>query len=127
MEFKDRLILHRESLGITKKRDMATLLGVGDSFYNMLESGDRAISKKILSKLVSISNKPETYWLYGIENEKEYLKSRNEFTSLASVIKTLKEVGYIKDGVPNEKGWELIHEGLLLDLKFVELHEKKQD
>jgi len=121
VEFKDRLKEYRESLGLTKKRDMADKLSIGDSFYNLLESGGRDVSKNILKKLSVMSGKNESYWKYGIGDTNEYLNSRGKYSSLDKVISQLKEVGQITKGIPTARGWDLIKEGLTIDLEFMEL------
>jgi transcriptional regulator with XRE-family HTH domain len=95
MEFKDRLEKYRKEIGINKKRDMAKKLHLSESFYNLLESGKRPPSKKVLESIVALSGKPEVYWVYGIENEKEYLKNREEFKCLKDAITQLDKIGLL--------------------------------
>jgi transcriptional regulator with XRE-family HTH domain len=95
MEFCDRLKKYREELGIIKKRDMAAELGISESFYNLLESGNRPPSKNILRKLFLLSKMPEEYWRYGVSNEQDYLEKREDFKCLKDAIDQLSEIGLI--------------------------------
>lgn len=97
MEFCDRLKSYRKELGIDVKKDMAKLLNISESFYNMLENGKRPASKNVLLKLVSLSNKPEEYWLYGVTTEKEWIEKREDFKCLRDAVKQLTEIGLLKD------------------------------
>lgn len=97
MEFKDRLKKYREELGIDKKRDMANKLEISESFYNLLESGTRPVSKNVLNKLVVLSKKPEEYWRYGITDEKDFISKREDFKCLKDAIVQLTEIGLLKD------------------------------
>lgn len=98
MNFNDRLKDFRISLGIKTKRDMAKILNISESFYNMLENGVRPPSKKILMTLVKLSKKPEEYWVYGVKTEKEWIKKREEFKCLKDAIDQLSEIGLLKAG-----------------------------
>lgn len=78
MLFIDRLTKFREELGLNKK-ELAEELGVKDAYYSMIENGKRSPSKSFLQSLVAFSEKPEEYWLYGIEEDKTYINVREEF------------------------------------------------
>ena len=106
MEFHDRLKNYREDLGVHKKRDMAAKLEIGESFYNLLESGSRKPSENILRKLFLLSNRPEEYWLYGIDEGKEYIEARKEFKCLRDAIDQLQNIGLLKLGQGFSKGVE---------------------
>lgn len=95
MEFKDRLLNFRESLE-TSKRNFAKKIELSESYYNLIESGKREPSKAVLAKLVLLSNKPEEYWLYGVETEK-YIEVREEFKCTKKAIEQLIELGILKD------------------------------
>lgn len=64
--FTDRLNEFRTELELNK-RQMSRKLNIKDAYYNMIESGKRPPSKKVLNALVALSGKPEEYWVYGIE------------------------------------------------------------
>lgn len=76
--FCKRLQLLREELKLNK-REMSIKLNISESYYNLIESGKREPSKTVLYKLVVLSNKPEEYWLYGIEDNNELIQARQEF------------------------------------------------
>lgn len=95
MNFSERLIKYREFLKLNK-RDMASHLNISESYYNLIESGKRTPSKKLLVELQLKSNKPEEYWLYGIEDE-DYKEKRIELKSIKSAIEQLIELELIND------------------------------
>lgn len=65
-------------------------LGINPNAYSMICRNTRPISDNFLDKLILATNKPEEYWLHGIdENSDEYLYSRSEFKSLVRAIKVL--------------------------------------
>ena len=64
--FSDRLEKYRISSN-TSKRAMADKLDISESYYSLLVNNKRSASKKIISKLVTLSGKSETYWIYGYE------------------------------------------------------------
>lgn len=76
--FCKRLQLFREKLKINK-REMSSKLNISESYYNLIESGKREPSKTVLNKLVILSNKPDEYWLYGIEDNNKIIQVREEF------------------------------------------------
>ncbi|URZ15296.1 helix-turn-helix transcriptional regulator [Clostridium felsineum] len=104
MEFNERLKKYRLELGIENQKDMAKLLNVSTAFYNMLESGKRNASKKFLLKLVTLSKKPEEYWLYGVTEEKEWVEKRQEFKCLKKAIEQLIEIGLLKENTDFSDG-----------------------
>ena len=95
MEFKDRLLNYRQSVG-DNKRDFAKKIELSESYYNLIESGKREPSKSVLAKLVLISNKPEEYWVYGV-NDEQYIEAREEFKCTKKAIEQLIELGILKD------------------------------
>lgn len=96
MEFNDRLKEYREKSGINLKKDMARKLEISESFYNLLESGTRPVSKNVLRRLVILSEKPEEYWLYGITDERERISKREDFKCLKDAINQLSNIGLLK-------------------------------
>ena len=92
--FNERLFDYRQSLGLNM-REIAERLNVSESYYNLIENGKRNPSKRIIEKLVLISEKPEEYWIYGIEKE-HYINERNDFKSLKKVIDQLMEFNLIE-------------------------------
>jgi len=119
MEISKKLKLLRNEKKITQKilaKNINVALGViGD-----IESNRRVPSKVTAMKLAQYSNTTVDYWIN--ENETEmYIKNRSNFSSTARVIKELKEKGHIENGVPTELGWQLLKEGMAIDLKFMEL------
>lgn len=126
MEFKERLKEYRQNLGIERKKDMAKLLNVSESFYNMIENGTRPVSKNVLSRLVVLSNKPEEYWVYGITDEKEYINKREEFKCLKDAVNQLDNIGLLsleKDFSDTVK--EVILAAAIADITHI-LEKKKQ-
>ena len=74
---------------------MAHKLEVSDSYYSLIESGKRKPSKSFIEKLVSVSEIPEEYWLYGI-NKEDYLSARNDFKFLRKTLYTILDLNSIK-------------------------------
>lgn len=93
--FNDRLEKYRNELHLRKK-EMADKLQVSESYYSLIESGNRNPSKTIIEKLVLISELPEEYWIYGINTE-EYVNTRDDFKSLKKALDTVLELGSIKN------------------------------
>lgn len=93
--FNERLKEYRNKLHL-KMNEMADKLQVSDSYYSLIESGKRSPSKAIIEKLVLISELPEEYWIYGINN-KEYVNTRNEFKSLKKALDSIFETNTISN------------------------------
>lgn len=68
--FTERLKAYRKDLDLNK-RQMAVLLNVSESYYNTVENNKRKPSKNILTKLVKLSDKPEEFWVYGVQAKTE--------------------------------------------------------
>ena len=95
MSFIERLIEYRESLELNKK-EMANRLEVLPSTYNMIENGRREPSRNFLISLVADSDRPEEYWLYGV-NDEEYRTTRNITKSIKMIYEQIKELNLIDD------------------------------
>ena len=93
--FNERLEKYRNELQL-KKREMADKLEVSESYYSLIASRKRNPSKKLIEKLVLISELPEEYWIYGINTE-EYVNTRDDFKSLKKALDTVLELGSIKN------------------------------
>lgn len=93
--FNERLKEYRNKLHL-KMNEMADKLQVSDSYYSLIESGKRSPSKTIIEKLVLISELPEEYWIYGINNE-EYVNTRDEFKSLKKALDSIFETNTISN------------------------------
>ncbi|MBV1816906.1 helix-turn-helix domain-containing protein [Clostridium cochlearium] len=117
--FCERLFNYRMSLGIETKREMADKLEISEQLYNMLENGKRTPSQKVLDKLFLISNKPEEYWLYGIEDEKNYIEKREEYKMTKRAVDQLIELGMIKDENFTTAVEEVLIAALKADVKHI--------
>jgi len=125
MEFKDRLLNYRNELKIGTKKEMSDRIGIARTLYSMLENGKREPSQEVLDKLLLMSNKPEEYWLYGIEEEEEYLNTRKEFKMTERAVKQLIDIGLIKDENFTDSVKDVLIAALKADVKH--LLNKKQD
>ena len=92
--FNEHLIKYRNEFHFNKT-EMAHKLEVSDSYYSLIESGKRKPSKSFIEKLVSVSEIPEEYWLYGI-NKEDYLSARNDFKFLRKTLYTILDLNSIK-------------------------------
>ena len=92
--FNERLEKYRNELHL-KKKDMADKLQISESYYSLIESGNRAHSKAFIQKLVLISEMPEEYWIYGI-NKEDYVNARDDFKSLKKALDTVLELTSVK-------------------------------
>lgn len=92
----DRLKSFKKELGIESNKEMATLLKIGESFYSSIESGKKPVSKNVLQRLIVLSKLPEEYWKYGLTNEIEIIKKREEFKCLKDAIEQLSNIGLLK-------------------------------
>jgi transcriptional regulator with XRE-family HTH domain len=92
----DRLKKFKSELGMDNNKDMAILLKISESFYSMIESRKKPVSKNVLQRLVVLSRMPEEYWVYGITDEKERLEKREEFKCLKDAIEQLSAIGLLK-------------------------------
>lgn len=95
MTIVDRLIEFRKELGIEKKKEMAILLKISESFYSQIESGKKPISDNVLKRLIVLSKRPEEYWRYGITDNNEYLEKREEFKCLKDAMNQLDNIGLL--------------------------------
>lgn len=93
--FEQRLKEYRKSKGLLKYQ-FAEILGVSESFYNMIENGRKNPSKNFMIKLVAESKKPEEYWFYGI-GEDEYIDTREDFKCIKKATEQIVDLGLIKD------------------------------
>nr|WP_269153610.1 helix-turn-helix transcriptional regulator [Clostridium cochlearium] len=98
---------------------MADKLEISEQLYNMLENGKRTPSQKVLDKLFLISNKPEEYWLYGIEDEKNYIEKREEYKMTKRAVDQLIELGMIKDENFTTAVEEVLIAALKADVKHI--------
>ena len=87
--FNERLFNYRQGLELTM-RDFAKKLNVSEAYYSMIESGKRNPSRRIIEKLVLISERPEEYWIYGIEKKEEV-----KFENLTKIVKQLMELNLL--------------------------------
>lgn len=124
MSISENLKFLRNQKGLTQK-ELATKIGVALSVIGDIESGRRMPSKRTAQKLSQYFNTPLEYWIN--EDSNTYIHKREKFAMTDQVIKKLKEKGYIKNGIPTDEGWEFIKEGLLIDLKFMELEEGEEE
>jgi len=92
--FNERLEKYRNELHL-KMKDMADKLQISESYYSLIESGNRAPSKAFIQKLVLISEIPEEYWIYGI-NKEDYVNARDDFKSLKKALDTVLELTSVK-------------------------------
>lgn len=123
MNISEKLKYLRSVKKLTQK-ELAKNLGTATSVIGDIEIGRRVPSKNIAMKLAKYFNTTIESWIDDREIEK-YLLERGKFSATEEVIKTLKEKGHIKNGVPSQAGWELIKEGLMVDLKFMDLEKKE--
>ncbi|MZK51145.1 helix-turn-helix domain-containing protein [Clostridium beijerinckii] len=93
--FSDRLEKYRSGLYL-KRKEMADKLQVSESYYSLIESGKRSPSKNFIEKLVVVSELPEEYWIYGI-NQEDYINTRDEFKSLKKALDTILDLGYFNN------------------------------
>lgn len=97
--FEERLKKFRESKGC-KKYEFAKLLGVSESYYNMIENRKKNPSKNFIIKLVKLSNKPEVYWFYGIddtENKSKRESENNYLKNTRNIVNQLNELGMLNN------------------------------
>lgn len=93
--FNDRLEKYQNELHLRKK-EMADKLQVSESYYSLIASGKRTPSKTFIEKLVLVSELPEEYWIYGI-NQEDYVNTRDDFKSLKKALDTILELDSIKN------------------------------
>lgn len=117
--FKERLENYRVNIcNIGTKREMAKKLNISEQLYAMFERGAREPSKKFLKSLTDFSGIPESYWLYGIEDE--YIENRNEFSCVKSAVNTLIEEGLIDSRLELDKDTEdILLTALKADIKHI--------
>jgi transcriptional regulator with XRE-family HTH domain len=122
--FSKRLESYREELNLSK-REFAEKLGLSESYYNMVEHGKRTPSKSVMYKLVSLSGKPEQYWLYGMDDE-EYIREREICAATKLAIQQIVDLKLIKDFeslfneyTPKCAAEELLIAALKADLSYI--------
>lgn len=120
MTIVDRLKKFKNELGIESNKEMATLLKIGESFYSSIESGKKPVSKNVMQRLVVLSKLPEEYWRYGITDENERLKKREEFKCLKDAIEQLSNIGLLKS--TDEEFSSSVQEVLAAALKADVMH-----
>lgn len=121
----DKLREMRSQKGLTQNK-LANELNCSTSVIGDIEIGRRVPSKSIAAKFAKYFGTNMEYWIDNSEME-NYVTNRKKFSAMETVIEDLKKKGHIKDGIPTREGWELIKEGLLIDLKFIELGENEID
>ncbi len=127
--FNERLLEFRNKLGLNK-RQMAKKLDINESYYNVIENGKRNPSKTIMDRLVVLSEKPEEYWIYGIDNEDDYIVARSELKCIRRVIDQLLELNLDTDDLFKDvkKGSieELIGAAFKADVEHIKNKKKEQ-
>jgi len=97
MDIIDRLKKFKNELGIESNKEMATLLKISESFYSMIESRNKPVSKNVLQRLIILSKMAEEYWRFGITDEKERIEMREEFKCSKDAIVQLSSIGLLKE------------------------------
>lgn len=123
MNFQSRLKAYRLDLGIDTKREMAEKIGIKESLYGMLESGNREPSKNVLKKLVDHSGLPEEYWIYGILND-NFINNREELKDTKESINLLINLGIITDENLSKEAIEVLLAALKADIKHILIKKK---
>ncbi|WP_160688391.1 helix-turn-helix transcriptional regulator [Clostridium sp. C2-6-12] len=93
--FQERLQNYRNDLGLTK-REMADRLDISEGYYNLIENGKRSPSKSFIEKLTLDSERPEEFWIYGV-NEKDYIDVREDFKCIQKAAEQIIELGLVND------------------------------
>lgn len=125
--FNKRLKNYREeNLKISTKKEMAEKLGISEQLYAMVERGARNPSKDFLKKLVTYSNLPEEYWIYGVKNENEFVDKRKVFKSIESTVYDLIDDGIISDINFDSDIEDVLITALKADIQHILLKRKKQ-
>lgn len=120
IEFKDRLIGYRTTLGFLEKQQMADKLGIGPALYSLLESGTRNPSKNVLNKLNELTGKDDAYWLYGIEDSQKHFRDREDWKFTTHMLETLYKSDLLisaNDEI-NPKVLEMLIESISVDAKY---------
>lgn len=129
--FSERLEKYRNELHL-KKKDMADKLQVSESYYSLIESSKRSPSKNFIEKLVLVSELPEEYWIYGI-NQEDYLNTRDQFKSLKKALDNILDLGYFdnaneifdEDNTPKDSLGKLLISALKADMQYMIEKRKK--
>ncbi|WP_462427218.1 helix-turn-helix transcriptional regulator [Fusobacterium varium] len=126
-EFKDRLRDYRAQLGIATQTEMAERIGITRQLYSNLENG-KSPSKNVINKLVSDSNMPAEYWVYGVTTEK-YINERQEFKCLYTMLDRLIDTDLLnlKDGDWSPEVKEMLLSALRADITHMLLKKKKEN
>ena len=95
MNFTERLKKFRSDKGLNQS-ELGSLLGVKKSYYSHIESGKKSPSRNFINKLVSISNEPEEYWLYGVEKN-NYISDRIEYKCIQRAFEQILELNLVDD------------------------------
>lgn len=123
--FYERLIEFRKELGLNK-RQMSNKLCMNESYYNAVEKGKRKPSRTVLESIVTFSNKPEEYWVYGIKDKKKEI----EFSKTIEIFDKLIELNIDTDGLFKDvkKGTidELLSAALKRDLEEYKNRKKEK-
>ena len=129
--FRERLEKYRNELHL-KKKDMADKLQVSESYYSLIESSKRSPSKNFIEKLVLVSELPEEYWIYGI-NQEDYVNTRDQFKSLKKALDNILDLGYFdnaneifdEDNTPKDSLGKLLISALKADMQYMIEKRKK--
>lgn len=96
--FSKRLEDFRKELNLSQV-EMAKKLQISESYYSLIENNKREASKKVLYRLVVLSNKPEEFWLYGINNDNDVINMRSDCEFICKAYDLLKECYLNEDQV----------------------------
>ena len=94
-DFRDRLIKFRESKDFKTKTEFANWLGVPRNSYSMIETGYRPPNQKFFDQLLLKTGKPEEFWVYGVEDDNQYAKAREDFKMLKKAIDDVVDLGLL--------------------------------
>lgn len=129
MNFTDRLKKFRTEKGLNQT-ELGELIGVKKSYYSQIENNKKSPSRNFINSLVVISNLPEEYWLYGVE-EKDYVNDRIEYKCIQRAFEQILELNIIDDvsklriQAPEGSIEELIVSAIKADLEHL-INKKKE-
>ena len=109
LEIGERIRSTREAIGLSREK-FSEIIDISDIFLGQIERGERSLSLKTLSSIVSFTGVSTDFLLFGDDSQNSYVKKINRILKNSSedtieFLYTLIHDVYIFNKKSNKKSW----------------------